>query len=347
MSQRILFALLLLVATDAMAERVIEEVNSTTFDQISARQMDNSKIYFTYTEKPGTFANWSQNSPVETEFLTIFPNYTEPKFIKRKGARPETENLHVYIAKGKAVLNRKIDENDLRQMITLERIASMDRDIKHMEIDSSRFLSNIAGQSGLKNFRWPECDPTGESIFRYQRELDLKVLNPPNREWCSDSERSTCVESCFLFSDVLWNMGVKINNTFAEDQKDYGVASQSEVRYFVNEAEMEKLYSVANLTGLNAPVTGVLEQNIFYVNQVIQTGKVLAVFQQHPDDPGKTIMTSFIMIGLRSHSWEKYPQLRDVLMGREFVLNHGRSIMLGLPKYSQNMAKAIIQKLEP
>ena len=34
---------------------------------------------------------------------------------------------------------------------------------------------------------------------------------------------------------------------------------------------------LAKLTGLSSPVTGVLEQNIFYVNQVMRFGKFLAI----------------------------------------------------------------------
>ena len=37
------------------------------------------------------------------------------------------------------------------------------------------------------------------------------------------------------------------------------------------------------LTALDTPVSGVLEQDIFYVNQIMKFGKFFAVFQSHPE----------------------------------------------------------------
>lgn len=346
MMKHLLMTIALISALPAWAERRLEQVDEAGFASLNVDAMDASSIYFTYTEDPSSFTDWKSNTPVEAEYLTIFPGYTEPAILKRKGAKPVTEKLTVYVSKAKAVLNRQISEADLKQMITLEDISNMDPEIKHIKIDESKFMSNVAGKEGLTNFQWKGCDPTGELIFRYKKELDLKVLNPPNRAWCSDKDRSICVESCFLFTNFLWNQGVALYNAMSDDPKDYGIASQSEARYFLNEAEMEKAYPVRELTGLDTEVIGALEQNIFYFSQVIQTGKVLAIFQKHPTDPSKTVLSSYIMMGVRTHTWKKHDQLREVLMGRDFVLNQGTSIMLGLPVFSQNMAKKIIEKLD-
>jgi hypothetical protein len=41
---------------------------------------------------------------------------------------------------------------------------------------------------------------------------------------------------------------------------------------------------LAALTGLDTPSVGALEQTIFYVSQIMQFGKLLAVFQRSPTE---------------------------------------------------------------
>ena len=41
-----------------------------------------------------------------------------------------------------------------------------------------------------------------------------------------------------------------------------------------------------------------LEQNIFYVNQVMRFGKLLAVFQANPADANKTVVTAFMALAI-------------------------------------------------
>jgi hypothetical protein len=103
------------------------------------------------------------------------------------------------------------------------------------------------------------------------------------------------------------------------------------------------------LTALNTAVTGVLEQNIFYVNQIMKFGKFLAVFQAHPSDPDKTVVTAFMTIAIKAsvldekRDFEKVPVLHNlvpaqVLMGQS-SFNSGESISAGLPKYARNEIK--------
>jgi hypothetical protein len=105
------------------------------------------------------------------------------------------------------------------------------------------------------------------------------------------------------------------------------------------------------LTGLDAPVIGVLEQNIFYVNQIMKFGKLLAVFQNHPADAGKTIVTAYMVLAIdesvldKRKDFEKVPVLRNlvpaqVLMGQS-SFNSGDSISAGLPKYARNEIRTI------
>jgi hypothetical protein len=100
----------------------------------------------------------------------------------------------------------------------------------------------------------------------------------------------------------------------------------------------------------------VLEQNIFYVNQVMQFGKFLAVFQAHPNDPGKTIVSAFMALGVESELLEKkkeygkMPVLRNLIPAQVIAgnssFNTGASISAGLPKYARNQIRAVAALFE-
>jgi hypothetical protein len=109
--------------------------------------------------------------------------------------------------------------------------------------------------------------------------------------------------------------------------------------------------ALQQLTALDTPVEGVLEQNIFRVNQIMKFGKFFAVFQDDPSDRGKTVVTAFMAIAIKAsildekRGFEKVPVLRnlvpaDVLMGRS-SFNSGNSISAGLPQYARNEIKTV------
>ena len=99
-----------------------------------------------------------------------------------------------------------------------------------------------------------------------------------------------------------------------------------------------------------------LEQNIFYVNQIMQFGKFLAVFQQHPTDPNKTVATAFMALAIKSDvlerkkEYETVPVLRNLVPAQVLVgnssFNTGNSISAGLPVYARNRIKAIATIME-
>jgi hypothetical protein len=109
--------------------------------------------------------------------------------------------------------------------------------------------------------------------------------------------------------------------------------------------------AVKELTALDAPITGVLEQNIFYVNQIMKFGKLYAVFQGHPSDANKTVVTVFMSLAIKANvldekrGYENVPVLRNlvpaqVLMGQS-SFNAGESISAGLPKYARNEIRTV------
>ena len=92
---------------------------------------------------------------------------------------------------------------------------------------------------------------------------------------------------------------------------------QSELR-LVPQEEIDQT-AFAQATGIAAPVTGVVEQNIFYVNQVMQFGKFLAVLQPDPADAKKSIATAFIALAVDSDLFEKKKELESVPILRNLV----------------------------
>ena len=119
------------------------------------------------------------------------------------------------------------------------------------------------------------------------------------------------------------------------------------------EAEQRGL---SKLTGLDTPAVGALEQSIFYVNQVMEFGKLLAVFQQHPSDPSKTVATVFMSLAVESNilvkrkEYAQVPVLRNLVPGQVLAgkssFNSGNSLSAGLPIYARNQVKAIAAILE-
>src|SRR5262249_48648657 len=110
------------------------------------------------------------------------------------------------------------------------------------------------------------------------------------------------------------------------------------------------------LTGVDSQVVGVLEQNIVHVNEVMQFGKFIAIFQQHPSQQGATVVTAFMVLGVDSELFEKKKEYANVPVLRNLIpaqvisgnstFNTGESISAGLPQYTRNHLKAIAELLE-
>ena len=177
----------------------------------------------------------------------------------------------------------------------------------------------------------------------------------PLRRWCEARPVTICIHSRYQFEGKL-PIGIKIANKLREGAKkipDY-LEFESELT-FRPAAEVAEM-GLANLTGLDTPPSGALEQNIFYINQVMQFGKLLALFQAHPTDAKQTVVTVFIALAVESgvlakkKEFVKVPVLRNlvpaqVLAGKS-SFNSGNSISAGLPVYARNQVKAIASILE-
>jgi hypothetical protein len=277
------------------------------------------------------FEDWAQARPLEKQFLTPFPSYLEPTVEATvDGVRKRfKEKLHMYVGEARFALARPPGAIDLASFVALPFVERIDPAIKHKLIAPAEAVS--------------AKDPRA-------------VHNQhPLRRWCETRPVTICIHSRYQFEGKL-PVGIQIANKLREGAKkipDYlELESELTLRPPAEVTEM----GLAALTGLDTPPAGALEQNIFYVNQVMQFGKLLAIFQAHPTDAKQTVVTVFIALAVESNvlakkkEFVKVPVLRNlvpaqVLAGKS-SFNSGNSISAGLPIYARNQVKAIAAILE-
>jgi hypothetical protein len=129
---------------------------------------------------------------------------------------------------------------------------------------------------------------------------------------------------------------------------------QSELRILAP-SELDQS-GLMQLTGLDTPITGAIEQTIFYINQVMQFGKFLAILQGDSADPNRTVVTAFIALALKarllehSKKYENVPVLQNLVPGMVLAgkssFNTGQSMSAGLPLFARNNLKAVASVLD-
>jgi hypothetical protein len=274
------------------------------------------------------FADWTQAAPIQKKFLSLFPSYTEPTITKAASANhpagPVAEKLVMYIAQARFVLDRAPGTIDLSRYVTLAFVQKIDPAIKH----------SLLAAGDINKFD----DPQGTGN------------DNPQRKWCTGRTPLICVQSSYKLEGRI-PIGILLVNKLRDSAKKVSdhIEFQSELSQ-LGPADLDQ-DGVKQLTGIDAPVVGALEQNLFYVNQIMKFGKLFAVFQAHPTEADKTVVTAFVALAIdesvldKKKEYENVPVLRNlvpaqVLMG-ESSFNSGDSISAGLPKYARNQIKTI------
>jgi hypothetical protein len=272
------------------------------------------------------FDEWARTKPIQRKFLNLFPSFAEGTIHKViDGTRKEVKDaLQMYITEARFMLSRPAASINLKAYATLPFIESIDPAIKHTLIQ-----------------------PSDVSVLKDERSANNKN---PDRFWCEGTGVTICIRSHYKLEGKL-PIGVALANKLRDSERKISdsIEFESELRLLsaanVDEGDLKKL------TGVDTPVAGVLEQNMFYVNQVIRFGKLLAVLQPNPADANSTISTVMIALAVSSSTLDmkkKYqfvPVLRNlvpaqVLLGNS-SFNTGNSISSGLPNYVRNRIKAI------
>lgn len=268
------------------------------------------------------FEEWARSRPVQKRFLSLFPTFVEPNINEQTKLR-----LSIYLAEARFRLARPAATLDLSRYANIAFLERIDPAVKHRPITAADAIPNTDASAA--------------------RSL------PPGRPWCEET-KAICIQSRYMFEGKI-PAGIQLANKLREESKkpipDF-VEFQSEIRMVAG----PDLAELPNLTGLDSKVTGALEQNIFWVNQVIQFGKLLAVVQQHSTEPNAAIVTVYIVVAVRNdvlnkqREYGKTPILRNLvpaqlLMG-DSSFNSGNSLSAGLPKYARSRIRAIADMME-
>jgi hypothetical protein len=274
------------------------------------------------------FEDWAQTRPVQKQFLGLYPTFEEPVLGLGTSAKPHKKRLHVYVAEGRFALKRAPASIRLGQYATLDFLQRIDPAIKHKVIAAADVGPNKNPQAANHN---------------------------PARRWCESVGTIVCIESSYKLEGKL-PLGITLVNKLKEHGKKYAdtIEFQSELRVVPKNEIDEAGYR--KLTGVDSAIVGALEQNIVQVNEVMQFGKFLGVFQQHPTDPNGTIVTAFMVLGVESDLFEKKkeyaetPVLRNLIPAQVIsgnsTFNTGNSISAGLPSFVRNRIKAIADLLD-
>jgi hypothetical protein len=284
---------------------------------------------------PGTgfmrYEDWAKARPLEQKFLGLYPGYVEPNTdLVVDGVKKRfKEKLHMYVAAARFVLSRPPESLDLARLITLPFVEQIDPAIKHRVITAGEVTAT----------------------------QDPKVIynQNPNRRWCEGRPTVLCVRSHYAL-EGRFPLGIQLANKIRDSAKPVAPYLDFESEFTVRSPAEVEQSGLTKLTALDTPSIGAIEQSIFYVNQVMQFGKLVAVFQQFPDDPGKTVVTVYMALGIESNVLDKRKEFAQVPVLRNLVpaqvlagkssFNTGSSLSAGLPVYARSSVKAIAGLIE-
>jgi hypothetical protein len=312
----------------------VASVTGSTVDSLKPKTIVFNDRRVDETSDKGAFIKyeeWARTKPLERHFLSLFPEFSEGMIHRIvDGSKKEMKDeLQMYVTEARFKLSRPAASIDLKQFATLPFIEKIDPAIKHQVIKASEV-----------------------SVLNDERSAANKN---PDRPWCEGTGVSLCTRSSYKLEGKL-PIGIALANKLRDSDKKVSdtVEFESELRLLkasdVDEAALRKL------TGVNTPVAGVVEQNMFYVNQVMRFGKLIAVVQPNPADASSSIATVMIALAVSSHTLDTKKKYQDVPVLRNMVpsqvllgqssFNTGNSLSAGLPVYVRNRIKAIAGMLD-
>jgi hypothetical protein len=277
------------------------------------------------------FANWARAKPTQKRFLTLYPGYKEPNgdVIIDGVKKRYRQKLHMYVAAARFLLGKPPASLDLARFSTLAFIEKIDPAIKHRLITSAD--------------------------LNRPKEPKIVFNQNPQRQWCEGRPTTICLRSAYKLEGRL-PAGIALANKIRERSKkiENFLEFDSELS-LLSPAQVDEA-GLTQLAALEAPTIGAIEQSIFYVNQVMEFGKLIAVFQQHPSDANKSVATVYIALAIESNILEKRSEFAKVPVLRNLVpaqvlsgkssFNTGNSLSAGLPVYARNQVKAIAALLD-
>jgi len=277
------------------------------------------------------YEDWAKASPIQQQFLSLYPGYTEPNadIVIDGTKRRYREKLHMYVAEARFIVAKPAVSINLTRLASLPFAQQLDPAIKHRVLTPADL-----------------AQPKDPKLIYNQN---------PQRHWCEGRPIAICLHSTYKLEGRL-PAGIALANKIRESGRQISDTLEFDGELTVLTPTEVSERGLAKLTGLDTPAVGAVEQSIFYVNQVMQFGKLIAVFQQHPNDPNKTIASVYMSLAVESNilgkrkEYAQVPVLRNlvpaqVLAGKS-SFNSGHSLSAGLPAYARNQVKAIAEILE-
>lgn len=288
-----------------------------------------------YTEQTDLKFEDFRKTPA-SNLLGLFPGYQEPitpHKDKNGTVIDATEELTMYIAKTRMVLSTPSAQiaGKLPRLLDVNNLTKLDPSVKHKMITPADLITKQV-PGNVTAFSWCEG--------RFDKpKKETKMDHLKGQPWC-EGRNVACVESCYVFPSLVQNALSLIKGATGGDKEDDGVGTQSEVRVFASEAEYAKKQPLSTLTGLNTPVVGVVEQNVFYLNLIAQYSKLVVVLQQHPTDSNATVMTAILTVGIKTRSLKKYAPALGAALKQGYSKFPG--LLSGIPRYfGQTETKAL------
>jgi hypothetical protein len=277
------------------------------------------------------YEDWAKSNPLQQQLLSLYPGYTEPNVdVIVDGVKKRyREKLHMYVAEARFIVAKPPASINFARLATLAFAQQLDPAIKHRPI-------------------------TAADLERPKEPKTVHNQNP-QRRWCEGRPSTICLHSTYKLEGRL-PAGIALANKIREGSRKISDTLEFEGELTVLSPAEVSERGLEKLTGIDTRSAGAIEQSIFYVNQVMQFGKLIAVFQQHPSDANRTIVSVYMSLAVESNilvkrrEYAQVPVLRNLVpaqvLGGKSTFNSGNSLSAGLPVYARNQIKAIAAILE-
>lgn len=302
-------------------------------------------------EKVTPFTEWLQTSPNEARVMNLHPAFREPTvtIVDNDIPKDKTLTMVVYSTRAKTYAAKPAAQVNLASLISDKTFARFDPEARHRKIAQNQTMPVVAGRGAIANFKWCNKNPKSPDIFLPSLERSQLHMSRPDRPWCKPDARVACYESCRLVPPrSAMEVAIAGYNQFKSPGKDFGIATQSEARYYVSEAEFGARVPLASLTGIKTPVSGVLEVSLFYFNQIMVFGKMLVILQPDPNNKQRTVLTTLAAFGVRADTWNHrlYGSQVQNLLKSKSSMNAKTGILAGVPGFTRNAALGLAELLE-
>ena len=153
------------------------------------------------------FEDWGRTIPVEKQFLSLYPAFTEAMVTRAVDGVTKTykDKLQVYIAEARFSLDKPAAAIDLSKYANIEFMEKLDPQIKHQVIKPGDFLYS-----------------------KDERNVNNKN---PDREWCEGTTVALCLRSRYQLEGKI-PMGIALANKLRDSEKRLAnyVEFESELR---------------------------------------------------------------------------------------------------------------------